>query len=163
VFFVTAFSFSFLVIWEGHQNNQSSSNKCSSFASSTSTGSTLAGTELKDFSPVSNVPILKISNQKIGTGSVVTPTSTVTVDYTGAIASSGCIFQSSLDTGKPVTFALNQVIEGWKLGMVGMKVGGERELLIPAGLAYGASPPAGSNIPANANLVFDITLHSVSS
>lgn len=154
VFFVTAFSFSFLVIYEMHQNSQS--------ASTSSTK--LAGTELKNFTPVAVVPKIQIINQKNGTGSKeVKPTSTVTVDYTGAVASTGIIFQSSLDTGQPVTFGLSQVIEGWQIGMVGMKVGGERRLLIPAALAYGANPPQGSNIPTNADLVFDITLHSISS
>ena len=46
--------------------------------------------------------------------------------------------------------------------MPGMKVGGTRRLLIPAALAYGATPPSGSGIPANADLVFDVTLHKIS-
>jgi FKBP-type peptidyl-prolyl cis-trans isomerase len=77
------------------------------------------------------------------------------------VASTGTIFQSSLDTGQPVTFALNQVIKGWSEGVPGMKEGGVRRLLIPADKAYGANPPQGSNIPPNADLVFDITLVSV--
>ena len=50
-----------------------------------------------------------------------------------------------------------------QLGIPGMKVGGTRRLLIPASEAYGASPPSGSNIPANAPLVFDVTLLAVKS
>jgi FKBP-type peptidyl-prolyl cis-trans isomerase len=58
---------------------------------------------------------------------------------------------------------LNQVIPGWTEGIPGMKVGGKRRLLIPAAQAYGANPPSGSNIPANADLVFDITLYKIGS
>jgi FKBP-type peptidyl-prolyl cis-trans isomerase len=104
---------------------------------------------------------LKITDSKVGTGAAVKAGATVVVDYTGAVAATGTIFQSSLDTGQPATLSLNGVIEGWKLGIVGMKVGGVRRLLIPADEAYGANPPAGSGIPANAPLVFDITLHSI--
>jgi len=85
----------------------------------------------------------------------------VTVDYTGAVAATGVIFQSSIDSGQPVTFSLDQVIDGWKEGMVGMKIGGKRRLIIPADKAYGANPPQNSGIPANAPLVFDVTLYSI--
>ena len=81
--------------------------------------------------------------------------------WTGAVAATGAIFQSSLDTGEPVSFGLDQVITGWRDGLVGMKVGGTRRLLIPADQAYGANPPSGSGIPANAALVFDVTLHKI--
>ncbi|HTB49185.1 MAG TPA: FKBP-type peptidyl-prolyl cis-trans isomerase, partial [Verrucomicrobiae bacterium] len=84
-----------------------------------------------------------------------------TVDYTGAVASTGIIFQSSKDTGQPATLSLSQVIAGWSQGIPGMKVGGTRRLLIPAGLAYGSNPPSGSGIPANADLVFDVTLDKI--
>jgi FKBP-type peptidyl-prolyl cis-trans isomerase len=86
---------------------------------------------------------------------------TITVDYTGAVAATGIIFQSSLDSGQQATFALKQVIPGWTQGIPGMKVGGTRRLLIPANLAYGANPPSGSGIPANAALVFDVTVHKI--
>ena len=108
------------------------------------------------------MPKLQIIDTKVGTGAVAKSSSTVSVLYTGAIASTGIIFQSSLDNGpSPVTFPLNQVIQGWQQGIPGMKVGGVRQLLIPASLAYGANPPSGSNIPANADLVFNITLLNV--
>ena len=82
----------------------------------------------------------------------------VTAHYTGAVAATGIIFQSSLDSGQPIPFALDQVIKGWTDGVPGMKEGGKRRLIIPADQAYGATPPQGSNIPANAPLVFDIEL-----
>lgn len=121
----------------------------------------LQGTKLASFTPVAQVSKLQEIDVKPGNGAVVQPGATVTVDYTGAIACSGIIFQSSLDSGKPVSFPLSGVIPGWTQGIPGMKVGGTRRLLIPASLAYGASPPQGSGIPANADLVFDVTMHAV--
>ena len=116
---------------------------------------------MENFTPVSSIPTLKTEDLKEGTGDVVKAGDTVTVDYTGAVAATGTIFQSSLDTGQPVSFGLNQVIKGWTDGIPGMKVGGTRRLLIPAAQAYGTNPPAGSGIPANADLVFDVTLHKI--
>lgn len=122
---------------------------------------TLAGTQLANFTPVSTVDELQTTDTTEGTGEEVKAGDTVTVDYTGAVAATGIIFQSSKDSGQPVSFGLNQVIEGWKEGIPGMKVGGTRRLLIPADKAYGANPPSGSGIPANAALVFDVTLHKI--
>jgi FKBP-type peptidyl-prolyl cis-trans isomerase len=121
----------------------------------------MEGTQLVNFTPVSSVPQLQTIDSTPGTGDTVKAGDTVTVDYTGAVASTGKIFQSSLDTGQTVSFSLGQVIAGWSQGIPGMKVGGTRRLLIPAALAYGTHPPSGSGIPANADLVFDVTLHKI--
>lgn len=120
----------------------------------------LQGTQMANFTPLTQ-PLTQLQTTDItpGTGATVKAGDTVTVDYTGAVASTGKIFQSSKDTGQPVSFALNQVIAGWSQGIPGMKVGGTRRLLIPAALAYGSNPPQGSGIPANADLVFDVTVH----
>jgi FKBP-type peptidyl-prolyl cis-trans isomerase len=119
---------------------------------------------MTDFTPVASVPSLKITDTKIGTGAVVKAGQTVTVTYTGAVASTGIIFQSSQDSSPPyATLNLSDVIKGWQEGIPGMKVGGTRQLLIPANLAYGANPPAGSGIPANAGLVFTILLLKIGS
>ena len=69
-------------------------------------------------------------------------------------------FESSLDSGQQATYGLNQFIQGWTEGLVGMKEGGVRRLVIPAAKAYGENPPS-ADIPANADLVFDVTLHTV--
>jgi len=122
---------------------------------------TLAGTKLANFTPVEAVDALQTTDTVEGTGEEVKAGDTVTVDYTGAVAATGVIFQSSKDSGQPVSFGLDQVIDGWKEGIPGMKVGGTRRLLIPADKAYGATPPSGSGIPANAALVFDVTLHKI--
>lgn len=72
-----------------------------------------------------------------GTGAVVPPEATVTVNYIGVACSDGKIFDSSYATKQPVSFPLTQVIPGWTQGIPGMKVGGRRLLGIPSALAYG--------------------------
>lgn len=124
-------------------------------------GQPLQGTQIANFEAGCQIPKLESIDTVPGTGAEVKATDTLTVDYTGAVASTGTIFQSSLDTGQTASFALNQVIPGWTQGMPGMKVGGTRRLLIPAALAYGANPPSGAGIPANADLVFDVTVHKI--
>ncbi len=121
----------------------------------------MQGTQLNDFSPVDEVKELQIIDLKEGEGECVQPGATVTAHYTGAVAATGIIFQSSHDFGRPIPFGLHQVIKGWTDGVPGMKVGGIRRLVIPAEQAYGSTPPPRSGIPANAPLVFDIELVGV--
>lgn len=121
----------------------------------------LQGTNLNEYTPVQDVPELQMIDITEGTGDVVQAGATVTAHYTGAVAATGLIFQSSHDFGRAIPFGLNQVIKGWTDGVPGMKVGGTRRLIIPAEQAYGATPPPGSGIPANAALVFDIELVAV--
>ena len=114
---------------------------------------------LSNFTPVSNVAKLEKIDLVVGSESEVKAGDTVSVHYTGAVAATGAVFQSSKDFGtNPVTFPLGNVIKGWTDGIPGMKVGGTRRLVIPASMAYGANPPGGSEIPANADLVFDVEL-----
>lgn len=119
----------------------------------------LEGAKLAGFNPVDKVSYLKCQDIKVGTGVTAIATSTVMANYTGALANNGVIFQSSEDTGQPFTTTLDQVIKGWTAGIPGMKVGGIRRLIIPAQYAYGAQ--ASGIIPANSDLVFDITLLAV--
>ncbi len=117
---------------------------------------------LSDFTPVSKVSSLEKIDTVVGSGQEVKGGDTVSVQYTGAVAATGVIFQSSKDFGTdPVTFPLSGVIKGWTDGIPGMKIGGTRRLVIPAEMAYGANPPQGSGIPANADLVFDVELVAV--
>jgi FKBP-type peptidyl-prolyl cis-trans isomerase len=118
--------------------------------------SVLKGTTLQNFTPLASVSSLKTIDTTPGTGKVVAANDTVTVNYTGALASNGTIFESSLDSGQTATFGLNQVIKGWTEGIPGMKEGGTRRLIIPAALAYGSTGQG--SIPPNADLVFDVTL-----
>lgn len=168
LFLVTASAFTIAVIWQGVQNDNKASGDTTSTSQTQDSADTtktdankLEGTQLADFTPVEKIDSLQTIDTKVGDGAEVKAGQTVTVDYTGAVAATGKIFQSSLDSGQPVSFPLDQVIKGWTEGIPGMKVGGTRRLLIPAAKAYGANPPAGSNIPANADLVFDVTLKSV--
>ncbi len=163
LFLVTSLGFSGLVVWQMHKDSQTSKNTSAKTQSSTkqvneSKEGKLEGTKLADFKPVAKVEKLEKIDQVVGTGDEVKPGDTVTAHYTGAVAATGIIFQSSHDSGSPVPFGLNQVIKGWTEGVPGMKVGGKRRLLIPADQAYGANPPQGSGIPANADLVFDIEI-----
>ena len=118
------------------------------------------GTKLTDFTPIPKVEALEVINLIEGKGEPVPAGAKITAHYTGARCKDGVIFQSSHDFGNPVTFGLNQVIEGWQQGVPGMKPGGMRRLIIPSEMAYG-SVRAAANIPPNSDLVFDIELMSV--
>jgi len=98
---------------------------------------------------------------RVGTGAVAQSGQHVKVDYTGWLTN-GKKFDSSVGTGKPFEFLLGggQVIKGWDEGVAGMKVGGKRQLRIPADLAYGQKGYPGV-IPANSTLVFDVQLVDV--
>lgn len=96
---------------------------------------------------------LVITDDVVGTGREVKEGDTVTVHYVGAAASTGKVFDSSWSRGEPLTFPLDGVIEGWSKGLIGMKEGGRRTLVIPAAMAYGNGGPA----PGDA-LVFTIDL-----
>lgn len=105
---------------------------------------------------------------KQGTGSEAVAGHTVVVHYTGWLYDSskpdshGAKFDSSRDRNAPFSFALGagRVIKGWDQGVAGMKVGGERTLVIPPELGYGARG-AGNVIPPNATLIFDVELLDV--
>jgi peptidylprolyl isomerase len=98
----------------------------------------------------------------VGTGPEAKAGQSVTVNYVGVLYSTGKVFDASWKRHEPFTFTLGkgQVISGWDQGVAGMKVGGRRELIIPAPLAYGARG-AGSSIPPNAALVFVVDLLAV--
>jgi FKBP-type peptidyl-prolyl cis-trans isomerase len=160
LFLLTSSALTITVIYTAIQSGKNDKNQTSNTKDSKVNPNQLQGTQLANYTP--GTPITSLQEQDItpGTGATVEPGATVTVDYTGAVASTGKIFQSSKDTGQPVSFSLSGVIAGWSQGIPGMKVGGTRRLLIPAALAYGGNPPQGSGIPANADLVFDVTVHS---
>ena len=97
-----------------------------------------------------------------GTGATAAAGGTVTTHYSGVSwLNAGAEFDSSYDSGQPVTFPLSNVIAGWQQGIPGMQVGGRRLLIIPPDLAYGAQPPAGAAIQPNDTLVFVIDLVAV--
>ena len=108
-----------------------------------------------------------VTDVRVGTGATATSGSTISVNYTGWLYDGskpdkkGEQFDAS-QAGRPFVFWLGtgQVIKGWDQGLVGMKAGGIRQLIIPASLAYGRAG-GGDKIPPNATLVFDIELLSV--
>ena len=101
---------------------------------------------------------LETWDAKEGNGDAVKPGATVTVHYTGWLTN-GKQFDSSVARGKPISFPLGRVIQGWQEGIPGMKPGGVRRLKIPADLGYGARG-AGADIPPNATLIFEVQLIS---
>jgi FKBP-type peptidyl-prolyl cis-trans isomerase FkpA len=115
----------------------------------------------------SNVALLK-TDTKLGAGAEAVAGNNVSVHYTGwlydasAPEHKGMKFDSSRDRNRPFEFPLGagRVIKGWDQGVAGMKVGGQRTLVIPPELGYGARG-AGGVIPPNATLLFDVELLGV--
>jgi FKBP-type peptidyl-prolyl cis-trans isomerase FkpA len=113
-----------------------------------------------------SVTSLRITDTRVGTGTEATNGRTLTVNYTGwlydqnAAGNKGTQFDTSTGRG-PFSFVLGagRVISGWDQGLAGMRVGGLRNLVIPANMAYGSS--GSGSIPPNAALVFDVELLNV--
>ncbi len=106
-----------------------------------------------------------VHDDVVGSGPVANAGQTVVVQYTGWLyqnGQKGQKFDSSYDRNQPFSFVLGngQVIAGWDAGVAGMKVGGERTLIIPADQAYG-DQGAGGVIPPGATLMFDVKLVGV--
>jgi len=99
-----------------------------------------------------------------GDGAPVALGATVEVNYCGIGLSSRSMFDSSWARGTPASFPLDpgSLIQGWTDGLPGMKVGGERLLLIPGSLGYGAGPPQGSGIEPDETLIFIVQVTAVS-
>lgn len=161
VFLISACAFSAFVIYDMQQSRKKGAQEQAAATAQPQQAGASQGKPLENFEPVETVSELQVIDTQVGEGAEATIDSAVTVDYTGAVAATGSIFESSKDSGQPATFNVTDVIDGWKQGIPGMKVGGVRRLVIPAELAYGANPPQGSSIPANAALVFDVTLINV--
>ncbi|HEX5773220.1 MAG TPA: FKBP-type peptidyl-prolyl cis-trans isomerase [Geomobilimonas sp.] len=97
----------------------------------------------------------------VGNGPAPTAGKPVKVHYTGWLEN-GTKFDSSVDRGEPFVFTIGagQVIPGWDEGVMSMKIGGKRKLIVPPQLGYGAAG-AGGVIPPNAVLIFDVELLDV--
>jgi FKBP-type peptidyl-prolyl cis-trans isomerase FkpA len=120
--------------------------------------------------PAEQGPQIQSTDLKVGSGKEALVGTTAVVNYTGwfyrplAAKQRGRKFDSSLDAGRtPLEFQVGarQVIKGWDQGVVGMKVGGKRTLIIPSDLAYGKRGAPGGSIPPNTDLIFDVELLDV--
>ena len=125
----------------------------------------LLGGSMAEAAVVTTASGLKYDDTKVGTGPDAVAGKSVSVHYTGWLdqaGQKGNKFDSSVDRGRPFDFPLGakRVIAGWDEGVAGMKVGGKRTLFIPAKLGYGEMG-AGSVIPPNANLIFEVELLEV--
>lgn len=125
----------------------------------------LLGGFMAEAAVVTTASGLKYDDVKVGAGPEAVAGKNVSVHYTGWLdqaGQKGSKFDSSVDRGHPFDFPLgaHRVIAGWDEGVAGMKVGGKRTLYIPAKLGYGEMG-AGSVIPPNANLIFEVELLEV--
>ncbi len=126
------------------------------------TTTTTTTTQTATTMPTGNADQLQMTDETIGTGATAAAGDTVTVNYVGSLTD-GTVFDASANHGTTgFTFKLGagQVIKGWDEGIVGMKEGGKRKLVIPAALAYG-DQAIGNIIPANSTLVFEVELLKV--
>ena len=124
----------------------------------TTTNPTTATTTM----PTDNSNQLQITDEVVGTGATAESGDTVTVNYVGSLTN-GTVFDASANhgtSGFTFTLGAGQVIPGWDQGIVGMKEGGKRKLVIPPSLAYG-NQAIGNVIPANSTLVFEVELVKV--
>jgi len=145
---------------------QGSSSSSSSGTSTTAAKTPTSGPLSKEpkVTPPSGPAPAKLETKELiaGTGAEAKDGDTVTVNYVGVLYKNGKEFDASWKRHEPFSFTLGkgQVIKGWDQGVVGMKVGGRRELIIPAELAYGktGSPPT---IPPSSPLVFVVDLLGV--
>lgn len=113
------------------------------------------------YQPSGPVTTLQTSDLTPGTGAAAKNGDCLVMKYQGNLATTGAVFDENYSKPQALQFTLGQgqVIQGWDKGLVGMKVGGQRRLEIPAALGYG--PQAQGSIPANSDLVFIVTLEQI--
>jgi peptidylprolyl isomerase len=104
---------------------------------------------------------LQIIDMQLGDGKAVVKGALITTQYRGTLED-GTVFDSSYDRGKAFQCVIGtgRVIKGWDQGLMGMRVGGKRQLLVPAHLAYGERQ-MGEHIKPHSNLIFEIELLEV--
>lgn len=153
-----------LTVYAIAETNSSSSNISNTTSQSKQQNCTDPHTEVALSAPAAYAPTepvknLQITDLTVGSGKAAKDGDCLVVKYYGTLASNGKEFDQNFTetTGFPFVLGQGQVISGWDQGMVGMKAGGTRRLVIPASLAYGSQSPS-SAIPANSDLVFVVKL-----
>jgi peptidylprolyl isomerase len=161
LFVVTAFGIGLYSFWQStHQSDQPEQPAQVSCQIGSVPGSTaLAAPEV--FKPEGDVTKLEATDLTVGTGETVKAGDCLQARYYGTLATTGTVFDENytLTTSLKFQVGTGQVIPGWDQGLIGMKVGGERRLVIPSELAYGSQ--AAGQIPANSDLVFVVKLEQI--
>lgn len=170
-FLITIVGFSGAVIWQVHENNQSTTdNQATNTNASSQTSCNIdtpvtvgASPAPAAYKPSGTVTSLQVTDLTVGTGQTAKAGDCLVMKYQGNLASTGTVFQQDYTSTEGLQFTLGEgeVIEGWDEGVAGMKVGGERRLVIPPSLGYGSEAQQG--IPANSTLVFTVTLEKIKS
>lgn len=163
LFLITSAGFTILVILEsGKQNNNNTAQNASANCQITTGVEAEILADPETYIPSAPVTSLVKEDLSPGTGQEAKPGDCLNVKYYGALASDGQKFDSNFDKPTTIKFLLGQgmVIPGWDQGLVGMKVGGTRRLVIPPELAY--KDQAVAQIPANSTLVFVVKLEKIS-
>lgn len=111
-----------------------------------------------------NMEELKIKDIETGEGEAVEEGDSVLVHYSGRLED-GTVFDSSYERDEPFPFTVGEgrVIEGWEKGLIGMKIGGKRELTIPPEMGYGEAGTPDGTIPPNSTLIFEVELIEIRS
>lgn len=166
LFLVTSAALTIFVIWQAaHQDNTTTPDTTTPQAQTCDITTPVPAQTLQSpavYKPTGKVSTLQVTDLKPGTGQAAQNGDCLVMKYQGNLASNGSVFDENYSKPQALQFALgqHQVIQGWDEGLVGMKVGGERRLVIPSALAYGSQSPS-SSIPANSNLVFIVQLLSI--
>ena len=167
LFLITASALTIAVVYDMVSNKNNATTTPSTTAANCSIDATVATTETLPaptvYKPSGAVSALESTDLTVGTGATAKNGSCLQMKYYGTLASDGTMFDQNYTKQTLLQFQLGagQVIPGWDQGLVGMKVGGTRRLVIPASLAYGAQ--GSGSVPANATLVFVVKLISIKS
>lgn len=170
LFVVTGLGVGVVAFWQATHQPKDNTSQTTPPPPSTADNSCAGGTEanveklpLPDvYKPTGKVDQLQTTDLQQGTGQAAKDGDCLIMKYYGTLASNGQKFDENYDTAEGFRFKLGQgeVIQGWDQGLVGMKIGGVRRLVIPASLAYG-SQGSGSTIPPNSDLVFVVKLEKI--
>jgi peptidylprolyl isomerase len=149
----------FAIMDPSSSNTSDTTNTQTSQQTCTDTGSEVTLPVPAAYAATEPVTSLESTDLTVGTGATAKSGDCLIVKYYGTLAKTGVKFDEDFTeaTGFAFTLGKGQVIPGWDQGLVGMKVGGERRLVIPAADAYGSQSPS-SAIPANSDLVFVVKL-----